>query len=163
VKKPKPRLAEPINSIVRFVVPASFNPNPASITVKYWWNIFQRNTGNFLRGKKGRIAVVNEFVNEKRQLAQIKEWNEYMNNQLTATERKHLAAVKALPCGVCGSQEGSEAHHIEQHLQYTCIPLCADCHRGSHNGLHGQKRIWKVTKKTELTVLNDTIKKLMNR
>ena len=118
--------------------------------------------GNFLRGKKGRIAVVNEYANEKRQLMQVNQWNEYMNNQLTQTERKHLAAVKELPCGVCGSQQGSEAHHIEQHLQYTCIPLCADCHRGSFNGIHGQKRIWKVTKKTELTVLNDTIKKLMN-
>jgi hypothetical protein len=154
---------KPITSRARFVVPASSKPNPASITVKDWWNIFQKNTVNFLHGKKARIAVVNEYANEKRQLMQVNQWNEYMNNQLTVSERKHLAAVKELPCGVCGSQQGSEAHHIEQHLQYTCIPLCADCHRGSFNGIHGQKRIWKVTKKTELTVLNETIKKLMNR
>ena len=86
-----------------------------------------------------------------------------MNNQLTVSERKHLAAVKQLPCGVCGKQGGSEAHHIEQHLQYTCIPLCADCHRGNFNGIHGQKRIWNVYKKTELQVLNETIKTLLKK
>lgn len=83
-----------------------------------------------------------------------------MLNKLNAKEKLHLAWVKSLPCGVCGSQEGSEAHHVEQHAQYTCIPLCADCHRGGHNGIHGQKRIWNVLKKTEMDVLNDTIAKL---
>jgi len=85
-----------------------------------------------------------------------------LNNKITAAERKHLAKVKDLPCGVCGASGPSEAHHIEQHKQYLCIPLCADCHRGSFNGLHGQKRMWNVTKKTELSVLNDTIERLMN-
>lgn len=84
-----------------------------------------------------------------------------MLNKLTARERRHLASVKELPCGVCGASAPSDAHHIEQGLQYTCIPLCKDCHQGSFNGIHGQKRIWKVTKKTELTVLNDTIRFLM--
>lgn len=85
-----------------------------------------------------------------------------MNNKLNNKERLYLARVKSLPCAVCGDAGGSEAHHIEQGLQYTCIPLCEDCHRGSFNGLHGQKRIWHVTKKTELSCLNDTIDKLMN-
>ena len=83
-----------------------------------------------------------------------------MNNKLTAAQRRHLAAVKSLPCGVCGASEPSDAHHIEQGLQYTCIPLCKDCHQGSHNGIHGRKAIWNVLKKTEMTVLNDTIEKL---
>lgn len=83
-----------------------------------------------------------------------------MNNKLTASQRRHLAAVKSLPCGVCGAAEPSDAHHIEQGFQYLCIPLCKDCHQGSFNGIHGQKRIWKVMKKTELSVLNDTIEKL---
>jgi len=85
-----------------------------------------------------------------------------MNNKLNNKERLHLARVKSLPCSVCGDSGGSEAHHIEQHQQYLCIPLCADCHRGSFNGLHGQKRIWQVLKKDELSCLNDTIEKLMN-
>lgn len=84
-----------------------------------------------------------------------------MLNKLTTAERRYLAGVKSLPCGVCGAAGPSDAHHVEQHLQYLCIPLCKDCHQGSFNGIHGQQRIWKVYKKTELTVLNDTIRKLM--
>lgn len=85
-----------------------------------------------------------------------------MNNKLNKTERLHLAKVKSLPCSVCNQPGPSEAHHIEQGMQYLCIPLCEDCHRGSFNGLHGQKRMWHVTKKTELSCLNDTIEKLMS-
>lgn len=83
-----------------------------------------------------------------------------MLNKLNSNERIHLAWIKSLPCGVCGSLEGSEAHHVQQHQQYTAIPLCPDCHRGGHNGIHGQKRIWNVMKKTEMSVLNETIAKL---
>ena len=162
-KQNKTPFAVLTTSIARNVAQGLFKMNLASITAKYWWITLRRDMVFLIRGKKGLPANAPRYVYEKRQLAQINEWNQFMNNQLTANERKHLAAVKNLPCGVCGSQQGSEAHHIEQHLQYTCIPLCADCHRGSFNGIHGQKRIWKVTKKTELTVLNDTIKKLMNR
>lgn len=86
-----------------------------------------------------------------------------MNNTLNAAERRHLARVKSLPCGVCGAEAPSEAHHVEQHRQFTTIPLCPDCHRGSHNGLHGQKRMWAIHKATELSVLNDTIRKLLER
>lgn len=85
-----------------------------------------------------------------------------MNNQLTKAEKRHIAWVKEQPCGICGASAPSEAHHVVQHEQFLCIPLCEDCHRGSHNGIHGQKRIWNVLKKTELSVLNDTIRKLLN-
>lgn len=86
-----------------------------------------------------------------------------MLNRLNAKERVHLARVKELPCSVCGAAGPSEAHHIEQHKQYTCIPLCESCHRSSFNGIHGQARIWKVLKKTEMSCLNDTIKKLLEQ
>ncbi|QTW20231.1 hypothetical protein [Comamonas kerstersii] len=86
-----------------------------------------------------------------------------MLNKLTAKERTHLARVKELPCSVCDAAGPSEAHHIEQHKQYTCIPLCESCHRSSFNGIHGQARIWKVLKKTEMSCLNDTIKKLLEQ
>lgn len=79
---------------------------------------------------------------------------------ITVREREYLARLKELPCGVCDAPGPSEAHHIEQGLHYACIPLCQDCHRGSFNGLHGQRRIWSVRKKTELSVLNQTIKVL---
>ncbi len=84
-----------------------------------------------------------------------------MNNKLTAREKAHLASIKEMPCGVCEAPAPSEAHHVEQGQQYTAIPLCEDCHRGSHNGIHGQKRIWNVLKKSELSVLNDTIRSLV--
>ena len=84
-----------------------------------------------------------------------------MNNKLNAAQRKYLATIKTLSCGVCDAAGPSDAHHIEQGLQYICIPLCKDCHQGSHNGIHGRRSIWNVLKKTELSVLNDTIKKLI--
>jgi len=83
-----------------------------------------------------------------------------MLNRLNATERKYLALVKMMPCGVCDAPPPSDAHHIEQGLQFLCIPLCKDCHQGSHNGIHGRRSMWKVMKKDEFSVLNDTISKL---
>ena len=44
-----------------------------------------------------------------------------MNNQLNARERKHLARVKDLPCSVCDAPGPSQAHHIKQGNQYTCV------------------------------------------
>lgn len=85
-----------------------------------------------------------------------------MNNQLSAAEKRHISKIKEMPCGVCGAPGPSEAHHIVQGQQYTVINLCPDCHQGAHNGIHGQKRIWNVLKKTELSVLNDTIRRLLN-
>ena len=80
---------------------------------------------------------------------------------ITEAERAHLHRVKRLPCGVCGSQEGSEAHHIEQQLHWAVIPLCPSCHRGPL-GWHGERRMWAIHKATELGVLNETIRRLMS-
>jgi hypothetical protein len=41
------------------------------------------------------------------------------------------------------------------------MPLCADCHRGSLNGIHGQKRMWAVHKLNELSALNETVRLMM--
>lgn len=79
---------------------------------------------------------------------------------MTREESDHIEAVKSLSCGVCDAPAPSEAHHIEQGDHFTVIPCCADCHRGSFNGIHGRKVMWNVTKKTELSVLNDTIRRL---
>lgn len=84
-----------------------------------------------------------------------------MLNRLNAREREHLAKVKALPCSVCDAPGPSEAHHVKQHKQMLCIPLCASCHRSSFNGIHGQARIWKVRKMDELDALDKTIERLM--
>jgi len=84
-----------------------------------------------------------------------------LNNKPTSRERLHLGRIQEMPCGVCGQAGPSDAHHIEQHQQFLCIPLCKDCHQGSFNGIHGQKRIWAVHKETEMTVLNETLRKLL--
>jgi len=79
-----------------------------------------------------------------------------MNNKLTPRQRLHIGNVKLLPCSVCDAPGPSDAHHIEQKLQYCVIALCRDC----HNSLHGQKYIWKVKKMDELSALNKTIERL---
>jgi hypothetical protein len=83
-----------------------------------------------------------------------------MNNKLNKEERIHLALVKELPCSVCDAPGPSEAHHIKQGLQYTCVALCSDCHRGPVLGWHGQKRMWSIKKMDELDALNKTIENL---
>ena len=79
---------------------------------------------------------------------------------MTTAEREHVTAIKEMPCGVCETSGPSEAHELEQGQWFTAIPLCEDCHRGAFNGIHGQQRIWKVKKLTELLVLNNTVREL---
>lgn len=83
-----------------------------------------------------------------------------MNNKLNKEERIHLALVKELPCSVCDAPGPSEAHHVKQGLQYTCVALCVDCHRGPVLGWHGQKRMWAIKKMDEFDALNVTLKNL---
>ena len=84
-----------------------------------------------------------------------------MNNKLSKKEREHIHKIKEMACGVCGASGPSDAHHIVQHEQYLCIPLCKDCHQGPYNGIHGQKIIWNVYKLNEMSVLNETIRALV--
>jgi hypothetical protein len=86
-----------------------------------------------------------------------------MNNTLSMKERKHLARVKELPCSVCDAPPPSDAHHYKQHRQYLCIALCKDCHQGSFNGLHGQRRMWSVKKMDEQDALNVTIERILGK
>ena len=85
-----------------------------------------------------------------------------MNNKLNSAERQHLWRVKELACSVCNTSGPSEAHHMEQGLQYTAIALCTDCHRGPVMGWHGQRRAWAIRKMDELKALNVTIQRLMS-
>lgn len=81
---------------------------------------------------------------------------------MTALERSHVERIKAMPCAVCSAPPPSEAHEPEQGLWFLSIPLCDDCHRGDHNGLHGRKAIWSVKKITEQSALNSTLAKLFH-
>ena len=76
---------------------------------------------------------------------------------MTKTEREHVDKIKLMPCAICEAPGPCEAHEIEQGLWFLSIPLCPDCHRGSHNGIHGRKAIWSVKKITETSALNQTL------
>lgn len=80
---------------------------------------------------------------------------------MTKAEREHVTRIKEMSCGVCGAHGPSEAHELKQGQWFTSIPLCADCHRGSFNGIHGQARIWAAMKLDEQEVLNETIRQLL--
>lgn len=83
-----------------------------------------------------------------------------MNNRLSQKEKNWLREVKSLPCSVCDAPGPSDAHHIKQGRQYTCVALCKDCHQGSILGWHGQKRAWSIRKMDELDALDITILRL---
>lgn len=86
---------------------------------------------------------------------------------LTPAEREHIARVKALPCGLCGARGPSHAHHIrtgqgmsQRAGHYCTLPLCFSCHQGP-NGIHGDRALWRVYRKTEMDVLDETNQRLM--
>lgn len=85
--------------------------------------------------------------------------------KMTANERKHLATIKSMPCGVCGDTPPSDAHHVKDTgrrvSHYLAIPLCKSCHQDSLNGIHGQKNMWRIMGKTELDVLAETIRRIV--
>jgi hypothetical protein len=80
---------------------------------------------------------------------------------MTREERDHVERVKSLPCSVCDQGQESEAHEIKQGQWFTATALCLDCHRGSVNGLHGQKRMWAIMKMDELDALAVTLRRLL--
>lgn len=79
---------------------------------------------------------------------------------MTASERRHVERVKSLACVLCGVAGPSEAHEIEQGQWFLSVALCADCHRGSRNGIHGEKVMWRTLKMTENDALNETLRRL---
>jgi hypothetical protein len=80
----------------------------------------------------------------------------------TASEKRHIERIKEMDCVVCGAHGPSDCHELEQGLWFASIPLCKDCHQGSLNGIHGQKRIWNVKKLDELSALALTVEKLLD-
>ena len=148
-------IAESLTFIARIAGTGLLCASLAKSSARLWQKKL-RQSGVFCRTtKKNLIAAAQRAANGKPILN--------MNNRLSPRERRHLAAVKEMPCGVCGAAGPSDAHHIEQHQQFLCIPLCKDCHQGSHNGIHGRRAIWNVTKKTEMSVLNDTVEQLTRK
>ena len=79
---------------------------------------------------------------------------------MTRFEHAHVGRIKEMSCAVCEKEGPSEAHEIKQGLWFLALPLCPDCHRGHRNGLHGQRAMWNIMKKTEELCLHETLTKL---
>lgn len=79
----------------------------------------------------------------------------------TQAERDHIELVKSLDCSVCDAPGPSECHEIKQGDWWTSCSLCSSCHRDGVNGLHGQKRMWKIMKIDELGALSVTIRRAL--
>lgn len=81
-----------------------------------------------------------------------------MKKQATAAERRYMDKVSKLRCVICGDR--SEClHHVregqgmgQRAQHYLVIPLCNDCHTGTH-GIHGDRSRWKIFKMDELDAL----------
>ena len=78
---------------------------------------------------------------------------------MTAAERRHVSAVKALDCVICGEPGPSEAHEPEQGAWYISIACCAACHR-SGSGWHGTRDRWRNNKMDELGAINETLRRV---
>ena len=80
----------------------------------------------------------------------------------TTKEKQHMGRVAALSCALCGDSP-VQVHHIregqgmsQRASHFLTVPLCPDCHTGP-NGVHGDKRMLKIAKLSELDLLADTI------
>lgn len=108
------------------------------------------------------IVVSSGLLSNRQKLTSVKNEMQSKNKKPpTASEKKHIQRVKEMPCIICGASSPSDCHEIKQGQWFTSIPLCRDCHMGSHNGIHGRKAIWNVKRLDELDALALTIEKLI--
>ena len=86
--------------------------------------------------------------------------------------KRHMGRVAQMQCRIgllLGEDHGPvEVHHIregqgmgQRASDYLTIPLCPECHRGQH-GIHGDRTIMRIVRVTELDLLADTIRELMD-
>ena len=71
---------------------------------------------------------------------------------MSAAGKRHMGRVATLPCCLCGSTP-VEVHHARTG------EAAGLSHRGSH-GIHGNRAMLNMTKKTELDHANDTLERL---
>lgn len=108
----------------------------------------------------GQIISASSTFCPYRKLLHIGGGMQSKNKRTTQAEREHVERIKALHCVVCGTPGPSIAHHVKQDSHFHAVPLCEDCHTGPHNGIHGQRAMWKVMKMDEVDALAKTIEAL---
>lgn len=91
----------------------------------------------------------------------------------TKAEKAHMDRVASLGCFLC-RQLGygatpAQVHHIregqgmaQRASSWLTVPLCDRHHANSSpDGIHGQRKAWKLAQLDEIDALSDTIERLM--
>lgn len=90
----------------------------------------------------------------------------------TAAGKRHMGRVAELPCVLCGllgqlQTSKTDVHHVreeagaaQRNSDFLTIPLCHECHQGA-SGIHGDKSLLRLVKRTELDLLAETIEALL--
>ena len=84
----------------------------------------------------------------------------------SAAAGRHMHRVAQLPCCLCGAH-GVHVHHVidgktfgkRDRSHFCTIPVCESCHTGP-GGIHGDKTMLRLAKKSELELLSETLEKL---
>ena len=91
----------------------------------------------------------------------------------TSAERSHMGAVAAQGCWLCRKlglgPTPAQVHHLregqgmaQRGSAWLTIPLCDRHHANSSpDGIHGQRRAWKLAGVDEMDALADTIQRLL--
>lgn len=90
---------------------------------------------------------------------------------MTKHEQLYISKVVNLGCFLCRAMNygasPAEAHHVregqgmgQRSAHWLTIPVCSHHHRHNIDGLHGQRKAWKLAGFDELDALADTIKAL---
>lgn len=80
-----------------------------------------------------------------------------------ARDEAYRAWIRTLPCCACNSTQNVEAAHTgsdggmtQKASDYSCVPLCADCHRlgpGAYHGLNSSAREFERRRGLDLQAL----------
>lgn len=84
------------------------------------------------------------------------------------TIKAHLSAVASLGCYLCRylgyGASPAQIHHLregvgmgQRNSDWLVVPLCVEHHNGSVDGIHGQRRAWKLAGVGEMDALADTL------
>lgn len=94
---------------------------------------------------------------------------------MSKSSKEHLSRVAALGCYLCRhlgyGYSGAQIHHLREGQgmaqranDMLTIPLCDTHHANSSvDGIHGQRRAWKLASVGEMDALADTLERLYSK
>ena len=81
---------------------------------------------------------------------------------MSLAAKRHMGRVAELACCLCGAMPVEVHHVLEERIpgrrgpDWITIPLCPLCHRGPE-GIHGTKAMLRVSRKTEMELVAETL------